>query len=250
MDQRDNLIHRDTFRVRHAEADRHGGLKLAAWFDFLQETAANHANRLGFGLHQIGDTGRLWVLSRLRLRIGGAPAIGETLTVETYPNGLDRLFAKRQFRVFDGAGTEVACASSWWLMLHRSNLRPVKPSEMAELHGLNPMLPDYFPTGPKQPLRELPTAFTLPVRFSMEDVNGHMNNAQYAGLVQDFLALESEGRPPAVAELEIQFHSAVRMPETLAVSGERTADGTFFVQGRNAAGGGVFTAAGATRPQK
>ena len=91
--------HRETFRVRCRETDRNGLLKLSSWFDFLQEAAANHAAQLGVGLEALSERGLLWVLSRLHLSIRRYPAIGESVTVETWPNGFRRLFAHRQFRL-------------------------------------------------------------------------------------------------------------------------------------------------------
>ena len=57
-----NGFHVEHFTVRHREADRRGDLRLAGWFDFLQEAAANHAARLGVGL----DHGRQLRQPRIR----------------------------------------------------------------------------------------------------------------------------------------------------------------------------------------
>ncbi len=236
-------LHRETFTIRHSEADRHGRVKLAAWFDFLQEAAANHATELGVGLAALLRNEQLWVLSRLHLRLAGSPQIGDTITVETYPNGIERLFAKRQFRILDSAGNETGCASSRWLLLGREKLRPAKPDFLQELLPDNSAFPDYFPLSGKHLFRNLVPEFSSPVRYTMEDVNGHMNNAQYAGLTQDYLALRSGGAPPRIAELEIQFHAAVRMSDELAVAGE-CSEKAFFVQGCNQAGSGIFSAEG------
>ena len=105
-------IYRENIRVRHREADRNGRLKLLSWFDFLQEAAANHAARLGVGLNALTERGQLWVLSRLKLEIRRSPQIGEELTVETYPSGVNRLFFTREFQVFDKSGEVIARISS------------------------------------------------------------------------------------------------------------------------------------------
>lgn len=236
-------VHSEEFRIRHSEADRHGALKLAAWFDFLQEAAANHATKLGVGLAGLKESHRLWVLSRLRLAITRVPGIGETIRVETYPNGIDRLFAKRQFQVFDATGSEIARASSWWLLLSGERLRPVKMEFLREMLPDNSDRPEGFALGEKHHFQEWETQLLVPVRYSMEDVNGHMNNAQYAALTQDCLAQLADNSPRRITELEIQFHAAAKAPEQLAVAGKIQGD-AFFIQGKNQTGTGIFSAAG------
>ena len=121
----EHRIYRENIRVRHREADRNGRLKLLSWFDFLQEAAANHAARLGVGLNALTERGRLWVLSRLKLEIRRSPRIGEELTVETYPSGVNRLFFTREFQVFDKSGEVIARASSAWLLLSAAKIAAV-----------------------------------------------------------------------------------------------------------------------------
>lgn len=236
-------VHSEEFRIRHSEADRLGELKLAAWFDFLQEAAANHATKLGVGLADLRESHRLWVLSRLRLGISRVPGIGETIRVETYPNGIDRLFAKRQFLIFDATGTEIARASSWWLLLNAEKLRPIKTEFLREILPDNSDRPDCFAPGEKHHFQDREPIFSVPVRYSMEDVNGHMNNAQYAALTQDCLAQLADNSPRRITELEIQFHAAAKAPDMLAVAGKIQGD-AFFIQGKNQTGSGIFSAAG------
>lgn len=227
-------IHRESGTVRCREADRNGNYKLAAWFDLIQEAAANHAEKLGVGFGALHALGKLWVLSRLRLEIRQTPRLGEPLCVETWPNGVERLFARRQFRVLDPAGTELAVASSAWLLLSAATLRPLKMSELPIPLPENRELPNYFSLGQKIPGENLPGDFPLEVRFSQEDVNGHLNNAEYAGLVQDY-AGKMLGEVPLFRTVEIHYLNAVRVPERLILGGRRDGD-DFHIEGTTAGG--------------
>ena len=233
--------HRETFRVRYRETDRNGILKLSSWFDFLQEAAANHATRLGVGLEALSERELLWVLSRLHLAIRRYPEIGETVTVETWPNGFRRLFAHRQFRLTGEDGKELAVASSAWLLLSAEKLRPVRLEQLPAALPPNAEKPDYFPLETKLPEPEVPARFQIRVRPTMEDVNGHLNNAEYAGLVQDCATGPGESSP-RFREVELHFLSAVRAPELLTVGGIRSGS-SFLCCGRNEAGQLSFNAA-------
>ncbi len=211
-------VHREQQKVRHREADRDGVLKLSSWFDYLQEAAANHAAPLGVGLGALERAGYLWVLSRIRLEIDRSPGIGEKLEIITYPNGPRRLFAARQFAVRDSGGAEIARASSRWLLLSRRNLRPARVAELGVELPLNPELPDYFCLEEKLPEPGFPGDFAVAVRHSMEDVNGHLNNAEYAGLIQDYPVAKNWGSP-RFRRVEVHYLAAVRAPEILTVGG-------------------------------
>ncbi|AVM44126.1 hypothetical protein C5Q97_05115 [Victivallales bacterium CCUG 44730] len=235
-----NGFHVEHFTVRHREADRRGDLRLAGWFDFLQEAAANHAARLGVGLEMLQKNGMIWVLSKLKLEMERSPRISEKITVETYPNGFRRLHAARQFRIVGEAGDEIGRASSRWLLLGLPRLRPLKleslPVELPDNSGR----PDYFALEEKLPARGLTPELQVPVRYSMEDVNGHLNNAEYAGLIQDFAAMK-RGGSPVFRSVELHYLAAVREPDVLSVGGEFTGN-RLFVEGSGKSGQTSFTA--------
>src|SRR5512136_2711812 len=107
----------ETFPVRLIEIDAHGTLAVGALCDYLQEAAGNHAGSLGLSVASLMERHLTWVLSRLRLRIERQPAAGERLEVRTWPTGVERLFALRDFEVLDEQGHRVAAAVSAWLII-------------------------------------------------------------------------------------------------------------------------------------
>ena len=232
--------YQEHFIVRHREADRNGDLRLAGWFDFLQEAAANHAAQLGVGLEMLRNNRMIWVLSRLKLKMERSPRIGERVTVETWPNGFRRLHAARQFRIVGGDGAEIGYASSRWLLLGLPRMRPLKLEALPVGLPDNSALPDYFELEEKLAPRSLAPGMEVPIRYSMEDVNGHLNNAEYAGMVQDFAAAE-RGEPPRFRTVELHFLSAVRSPDVLSIGGEFDGN-ALFVEGTGRNGVVSFTA--------
>ena len=137
-------------------------------------------------------------------------------------------------------GGEIGRASSRWLLLGLPRMRPLKLEALPVELPDNSALPDYFELEEKLPPRALPAELEVPVRYSMEDVNGHLNNAEYAGLVQDFAAAK-RGSSPRFRTVELHFLSAVRSPDVLAVGGGFDGD-TLFVEGTGRNGVASFTA--------
>ena len=83
--------------------------------------------------------------------------------------------------------------------------------------------------------------FSVPIRHSMEDVNGHLNNAEYAGLVQDYPVAKGWGSP-RFRRVELQYLAAVRAPGFLTLGGSCSGK-TLLVEGRTPDGRPSFLAA-------
>ena len=226
----------ENLRIRYRDVNREGRLTAVSWFGFLQEIAADHAEALGFGYTGMTELGVFWVLARMRLKILRQPRVEENLKLETWPGNFRRLFAARHFRFTDAEGESVAVASSQWMILSLENQRPQRVEIISDRCPDTSDLPAYFDFSAR--LAAVPPegeAQVFPVRFSMEDINGHLNNAEYMELAQD-AAEQLLGRPMDFDELEVVYHSAVRAPETLALHTAPDGNGGQLVSGYKADG--------------
>ena len=106
------------FRVKTYDTYPNGKLSIPSLLDFLQEAAGLHAIKLKFGMHDLNARNETWVLSRMRVEIERWPERGDAIVVETWPKGMDRLFAVRDFLVFDEKGEILARSSSYWLLIN------------------------------------------------------------------------------------------------------------------------------------
>ena len=57
----------DAFTVRCMEVTRHGAVRVETLFDYFQEVACVHADRLGCGCAELAKSGQAWVLLRIRM---------------------------------------------------------------------------------------------------------------------------------------------------------------------------------------
>ena len=232
-----------TFPLRHSEVDRHGVMKLRTVFDLAQEAAANHAAAIGVGMRYLAEQHRAWMLSRVRFAFSGAlPRIGDDAAVETYPRGFaGRLFAAREFRLRDRSGRIFAAGTSWWILVDLVRMRPLPVRESL------PELPDNsmrscqyaelekFAPPAGEPLRQ----FTVPE--SGIDVNCHLNNAEYAALVHDFLARHGRDAEE-LQSLQLDFIAGAMTGDRIDLAAELLPDGFRFGGLRD--GKAVFAARG------
>lgn len=135
-----------------------------------------------------------WVLLREYVELDRLPILGEALEVLTYPAGFDRLYAYRDFHLFDQDQQLVGRCSSAWMLLHLETRRVSRiPGPIHErfIHQVSPGSKDCLP----QPNFRLPALDRVDAEQTFRvgtfdlDFNSHLNNVLY---VQWML----ECRPP------------------------------------------------------
>jgi acyl-CoA thioesterase FadM len=175
----DRLARTETFPVHTYEVDAFGLLAPPALAGYLQEIAGNHATELGCGLEAMRGQGVGWVLSRQRLEIAAPIRAGDVLSVETWPSGVERLLAVRDFLVRrDGA--VAARALTHWLVIDLKSRRPVRPDRVLQ-ERYRTATEHVFP-GAAPPLPELERADAerpLDVRYQDIDQIQHVTNSSY-----------------------------------------------------------------------
>lgn len=192
------------FVVHSFDADAFGYLAPAALAGYLQEAAGQSADAQGFGLRDLNRQGLTWVLGREALSVDEPIRSGDTLEVETWPSGVERWAALRDFRV-KRSGKEVGRALTTWFVVDQITRRPVRP---------NTVLPEQFhaPSAHVLPLKSEPLPAVedatierrFQVRFSDIDANLHVTHASYIAWVVESVH-ESDWRKTWLASLDIQF---------------------------------------------
>ncbi len=202
-----DLISTVVFPVHSYELDPAQRLSIFALACFLQEAAGHNAHAMGFSPMQLMERGLTWMLSRLRIRLRELPGWKAQIAVQTWPSGLDRLFALRDFRIFEQE-REIGVATSGWLMLEAEKRRLVRPDSKFDWRGL---------IHPERSLRvdfeKLPGVeigepilqeLELAVHYADLDMNMHANNTRYVEWLLEAVPPEVL-RESRLAELDIDF---------------------------------------------
>ncbi|MBQ7589227.1 MAG: hypothetical protein IJU47_00880 [Verrucomicrobia bacterium] len=211
------------FRVRHPDVGANGLLRPDVLFDYMQELAGDHAEELGFGYNALREKQLTWILSRLCLSIERFPAYGEEVRIQTWPSGVDSLFATREFVFKCAKDTHsepetIARASSCWLVFHTERMRPVRVSSLGVDLSAYSDQPRFFPGLGKMVRQEVSHPLTVRVMETMIDLNDHVNNARYIGLVYDWLA-DRLGKIPQMKSLHVNYVAATQRGAFLTTAG-------------------------------
>ncbi len=208
--------------------DAFGALAVPALSGYLQEIAGRHAAELGVGLDVLRARGLTWVLARQRLVLPREVALGDTLEIETWPSGVDRLAATREFLVRRGDGAEAARATTVWYVLDLATRKPVRPQEVLDAALPRERTASVAPIAhaklPELAHWELQKRFH--VRYADIDLNLHVTNASYVEWAVEAMPVEL-WRGSRLAEVEVQYLAEGRHGAAILSRVARTGEGAY-----------------------
>ena len=182
-------------RVRYSEIDHHGTLTLPALINYFQDCSTFQSEDVGLGTEVLKAEKRAWIQSYWQVIAERYPALGERITIGTFPTEFKGLFGNRNFYIKDERGHMIAKAYSVWVFLDTETGRPVRPEEKdIKPYGMGEAL-DMPYEGRKISLpEETEVLEAFPVRRYHIDTNEHVNNCQYVQMALEFLPADRQFR--------------------------------------------------------
>lgn len=212
-----NLKWIESFKIRIYDVDFNNKVKLSSIFNFMQEVATNHAAHLNVGLDDLLENGLFWVLSRVKLEILQYPTLGEEIKVETWPKGVDKLFALRDFYIYNGDNKVIAKATTAWLIIDSKKLRPKRPKIFLERI---PSFPDEHAIievpGKIIESAEKDIVFQKRVRYTDIDINHHMNNVKYVEMALNSFS-EDIFKEKHLKSMQVNFLSECKFGDEIKI---------------------------------
>ena len=219
------------FQVRYSETNLYNRLKLSNLFLYMQDVAAKHAAQYHFGFDDLAVYDVFWVLSRVWIKINRLPETDDTINVITWPRGTYKLFALRDFKIYDDNSTEIGYATTSWLIVNKDSFRPQKPVLLDGLvyPDIEPALPE---NAPKVNISDDNVhSYHHTARFSDLDVNNHVNNSRYVDWLLD--ALTNNENDFKECEFMINFNSQISQGDMLDIYRHQNSDSEFYLEGKS-----------------
>lgn len=191
--------------------------------------AGRDAHGKGFGVDDLENDNRTWVLGRMAVELDRRPAQYDPYRVETWISGYNRALSTRNFWLLDDAGEPFAGIVSQWAMLDLSSRTAVDLTLLDDAHRRF-IVDEPSPIDPPCRLRALAAdavCFERRVVYSDIDFNRHVNTIRYIELIFDMLPVEAiaEDRP---FRLDIQFLHESKLGDLLRVAREEQPDALLF----------------------
>lgn len=226
----ENFIYSKEYTVHVYEAGINEKLNPHSLFNYLQDTASEHAVSLGFGREHLIRMNSFWILSRIAVEVKRWPSWKEKVIVTTWPRGSERLFAIRDFKVETAKGEVIAAATSSWLIVDittRRIRRPDKylPKYSSELTGRNAI--GRYAVKLDPPVFYGSSSLPFNVKCSDLDVNRHTNNAAYIRWITDSYDIEFIDSYPPV-KFEVNYLAESHQGEEIIIRRADISDRIFF----------------------
>ncbi len=208
---------KEVHRVSTYDVDCTNRLKISSIFNLMQEAASNSADHLGWGYDDMIKEGLFWVLSRTKLSVVNQKRFGEELIIETWPKKIEGLFAVRDFKIFDSKQNPVCTATTCWLLIDGSTIRPIKTAEL---------LKRFVYRDPDSTIQEIPgkiieldskeLAYEKLMRYTDIDVNQHVNNVRLVEAILDCFSIEQyKGRQ--IISIQVNYLDELKYGDVLRV---------------------------------
>jgi len=177
--------------IRVHEVDQHNLLTVPALLMLMQEGSMHNAIDLGFSLWDEDMANTSWVLLRKELVVYKMPKLGDTIRIVTYPAGIQRVFAYRDFWAIDSEGNTLAYAGSTWTLMNllTRKISPI-PRLMFELQEVDKGEKLPIPAQRLNLSKEFEMAYKYRIGHYDLDWNGHVNNVVMARLLLQGVPLD------------------------------------------------------------
>lgn len=210
-------------RVRFHELGADGRLRPDALLDWLQETAGRHAQVLGRDVLDLQQRGLSWALARQRVSVRRWPVADDRVQITTWAAERERSLLYRDFRLTDADGSEVASASTAWVVLDLATRAAVAdPGPLVEGVAFENRRALTFATRTIAAVRQPTVEVAVRPRWCDLDLNGHVNHARLLALVlesADDERLDSH----LLVDVDLLFRAECRHGDELIASAETVA---------------------------
>ena len=196
--------HEENYRIRTHEIDHRKLITIPSLIMLMQEASMQNVIDLKLSVWDLEHQKISWVILRKELQIVRMPRLGERIRVITYPAGFDRVFAYRDFWVYDEKDDVLAKASSTWTLLNTETRKLQRiPQEMLDLNlpqvQYRLPLPDSKIVVPE----EFSSNYKYQIRSFDLDWNFHVNNVVLSKLMLQAISVEKYDKGVL---LDYKFH--------------------------------------------
>ncbi|MGN1124787.1 MAG: acyl-[acyl-carrier-protein] thioesterase [Candidatus Gastranaerophilaceae bacterium] len=192
IDEQSKLFYKNEYFVRYSEMDYKKALKPSALFNFLQDVATNAADKAYFGYNEVSSRHLAWYLLKYHMEFSKYPVDVKNLFIKTEARGYNKLFAHRDFEIYNENKELLGRVLSYWSLVDVENKSMIAPQTVfSEFSKVEKREDDMSFNKVKEP-EAVDYSEVFKIRYDDIDVNQHVNNANY--IVWAFEALPKEFR--------------------------------------------------------
>lgn len=221
-----DIISEENINIKYSEMDYDKSLKPFSLLNYFQDIASVNAEKLGFGYSAITPKNLMWVLLKYRIEFDQYPVDIYNVRLQTKPRGYNKLFAYRNFRLYNGEKL-LAKASSMWSLVDITNLSIANISDAVN----SPFLEKHEKQDDDLDFHKIPVLTKIDyekefeVRYNDIDVNRHANNGNYIVWAFEPLSIEFKTKNK-LKTLDLLYKKEIKYGEKLVSQVEMCDNGS------------------------
>lgn len=175
-------------RIRYTEINHYKAtMDPSSIINYFQDCSTFQSEDLNLGLSYLQDRKRVWLLASWNLQILNQGALGDYITVGTWPYAFKGFYGYRNFIMKDKSNNVLSVADSIWVYMDVENQCPIKVPKDNGGYVLEPPYPMEHKDRKIVLPKDLVTYPSFPVIKSNIDSYNHVNNGQYIKMAEEFL---------------------------------------------------------------
>ena len=209
---------KEQFYIGVKEFDKFYNLKNEQLLYYLESSGAKHSNIAGLGLKQMEDTRLTWVLLNWKVDVIKRPKYDDTIIVKTWSASTDKLYAYRDFEVYDQDDNLLCTATSKWVLMNIDTWKIVRMTE----DMMKPYESENYTIYPNYKYPKVDNSIDLnddykivDITKDMIDVNHHVHNTYYYNIALE--ALPDELKENQFDHFEIIYKKEIRKTNSVRV---------------------------------
>ena len=212
-------------------------LKPSAIMGYCQDIAAEHAEVLGFGYHDLLERNLSWILIRMSFIVFKSPQIGDVLTITTLPEVPKTIDVNRGYYIYNADGELVIAASSKWCAIDVNTHKISRLTYVFDKYTEADFVPfePFDGTNPKissfADYNEKSLCSSFKVQVTDLDQNLHMNNARYGDIILNACGMEML-KEHQISHVDLNFVSQLFVNDKYEVYKSQK-ENTTFIEARN-----------------
>ena len=176
-------------QIRFSDVDCTNKVSLGKIVDFLQNCSALQSEVLDIGVDYQMKTRKAWIINSWQINILEPLRYTENIKVSTWATSFKRGIGKRNYTIYNEDGSKnMVEADSTWVSIDMDKKIMVAPDpKEVEVYGYEEKLPMESFGRKIRDMEGLEYKEDFKVHNFQLDINGHMNNAWYVKIAEEFL---------------------------------------------------------------
>lgn len=183
---------------------------------YLENIACIHSEMAGYGITNMDEVKRTWILLSWKVNVIKRPRIHDILIVKTWSRCIEKFYAFRDFKIYNQKDELVAIATSKWLFIDTEKEKIIKVTdEIASKYETENE--SVFEEEDLEKIEEPTTSINTieyKITRNMIDVNKHLHNIYYLDIAKEVLP-EEIGLSAELNNFEVMYKKEIKLGETV-----------------------------------